>query len=168
MRNKYLNTVLGNIGLLTVSVLIAGCPCPACDQLMCGDGTIETMTGEARTCVVAPVGCGDGTMEQTFGGQRECVPIDPGDILECGADTHQQEQTFGGQRECVPEETTCGPGEIEYLDQNSDVMCRPVDTVCGDGTFEQTFGGQRECVPDDTGLSCGDGTHEVDGQCELM
>ena len=168
MNKKKIRSLLSNIGILCVSAFLAGCPCPACDLLMCGDGTIETVSGETRTCVVAPVACGEGTMEQMMGGQRECVPEDPDGILECGADTYQQEQTFGGQRECTPGMSSCPAGEIEYLDKDSNKMCRPIDTVCGEGTFEQTFGGQRECVPDDTGLSCGSGTSEVDGQCEVM
>jgi len=161
MNIQKIRAIISNVSLLALSAFLAGCPCTACDKLMCGDGTIETISGEERTCIVASVSCGDGAMEQTMGGQRECVPVaDPGDILECGDGTHQQEQTIGGQRECVLGDTSCTDGEIEYLDKDGNVLCHPIDAVCGEGTFEQTIGGQRECVPDDTGLSCGEGTME--------
>lgn len=161
MNKQKIKAIISNGGLLLVSAFLAGCPCTACDKLMCGDGTIEIMSDEVRTCTVAPVSCGDGAKEQTIGGQRECVPIAlPADILECGAGTHEQEQTFGGQRECVLGATTCATAEVETVDADGNLGCKAVPFLCADGTFEQTIGGQRECVPDDTDLSCGTGTKE--------
>lgn len=166
MTKQKLVRIFTNAGLLITSALLAGCPCPACDVLTCGPGTIEEMVGTDRTCVVTPLSCGSGALEQTTGGQRECVP--DADVTSCGTDTHEREQTTGGQRECLPGPSTCAAGEVEYLDSDGNLACRSVDFVCADGTHEQTTGGQRECVFD--AANCGSGTHEqtTGGQRECV
>ena len=157
-------------GIMLISALLAGCPCPKCDSLACGSGTMEEMVGEQRTCVVTPISCGKGTKEQPTGGQRECVPTDTGEILECGAGTYEQEQPTGGQRECVPGTSSCPAGQIEVKSSNGSVSCKPGVLSCGEGTQEQPIGGQRECVVAGSDLSCGQGTKEqpVGGQRECQ
>lgn len=149
-----------NLALLSVSAFLAGCPCPACDALICGQGTMETMIGADRTCVVTPLTCGGGAHEQMVGGERECAPVEPGNVLECGVDTHEQEQAIGGERECVPGDTTCAPGQIEINNADGTLSCENGPVSCGEGTHEQAIGGERECVLDDANLGCGEGTHE--------
>lgn len=162
---------LSSIGAtLLISAVLAGCPCEECARLNCGEGTMEQMNGDDRTCVVTPVSCGSGAHEQATGGQRECVPDNPDNILECGTDTYQQEQATGGQRECVPGETSCLDGEIEVLHPDETTSCSLEALSCADGTHEQATGGQRECVLDDSNLGCGEGTHEqaTGGQRECV
>lgn len=168
MNNIKLVRYLRLAGLLLVSALLGGCPCPDCDVLVCGEGTLETMIGLDRTCVITPVSCGTGAHEQATGGQRECVPNNPGDVLECGTSTH--EQATGGQRECVPGGTSCAAGEIEVLNPDNSLSCESVHLDCADGTHEQTTGGQRECVLNDVNLACGNGTKEqtTGGQRECV
>ena len=170
MKIVNLRAVLGNVALMAVSVVLAGCPCPACDKLTCGEGTTEIQIGEERTCVVTPLTCGDGAHEQATGGQRECVPTDPGEVLECGTGTYEQEPAVGGQRECVPGTSTCPAGQIEVLNADNTKSCMSGPLACAEGTHEQATGGQRECVPNDTNLSCGDGTQEqaTGGQRECV
>ena len=167
---KNLRSLLGKASLLTASLALAGCPCPVCEQLTCGDGTVEVQVGEVRSCEVIPLSCGSGQQEQATGGQRECQPTTPGDILECGTDTYQQEQATGGQRECVPGASSCTASQIEILNDDGTTGCMDLPLACGEGTHEQTTGGQRECVLDDTGLGCGEGTHEqtTGGQRECL
>lgn len=129
---------------------------------------MEQTVGGQRTCVVTPITCGTGTHEQPVGGQRECVPVDSGDILECGTGTYEQEQPVGGQRECVPGVSSCPAGQIEVLKGDGTTECKFGTLSCGDGTQEQPVGGQRECAVVGSDLSCGEGTQEqpVGGQRE--
>ncbi len=160
MNNNYLLRYVRLAGLLLVTALLGGCPCPACDSLICGVGTMETMIAQDRTCVVTPISCGDGAHEQATGGQRECVLDASETALECGSGTHEQEQATGGQRECILGASTCTAGEIEVVNPDNTISCQAVALECAEGTQEQATGGQRECVPVGTGLQCSNGTHE--------
>lgn len=149
--------------LAFVAIAIAGClHNPPIKLVTCGYGTIETLVGGERFCVVAPLSCGDGTQEQASGGERECLPEPDPDILTCGEGTYELEQAAGGERECIdPPATapTCDADEVAYVKEDGNIGCRP-NIVCGDGTYEQASGGERECVPDGSVSQCGSGTQE--------
>ena len=124
------------------------------DPLSCGYGTIETLIGGERNCVVAPLSCGDGTQEQATGGERECQPEVGADVLTCGAGTSELEQASGGERECVSGASECASDQVAYVTEDGDIACRP-NIVCGDGSYEQATGGERECVPTGSVSGCG-------------
>ena len=170
MTTKGFFRILGNAGLLGITAVLAGCLCPKCDSLTCGNGTMEEMVGGQRTCVATPVSCGGGTQEQPTGAQRECVPVNTGDILECGAGTYEHEQAPGGPRACVSGASSCPAGQIEVLNTDGTKSCKSGTLACGDGTQEQAIGGQRECVVVGSDLACGTGTQEqaVGGQRECQ
>ena len=162
MKTQTMRQALATTCLVLISATMTGCwHVKPPDPVFCGNGTLEKMVGQKRTCVVARLDCGNGTQEQATGGQRECSATGAGNLLKCGMGTHQQEQATGGQRECVPDTATtlCGTGEIEFVKDDGTLSCRP-DLLCANGTYEQATGGQRECVPSDSNIGCGNGTHE--------
>lgn len=129
-------------------------------QLHCGTyGTMETMIGGERHCVIAPLSCGDGTQEQATVGERECTPVAGADLLHCGTGTYELEQATVGERECVAGASPCAADQVAYVDANGGIACRP-NVVCGDGTYEQATVGERECVPTGSVSGCGSGTQE--------
>jgi len=159
--------------LALAAISITGCnhvrPDPM--PLSCGYGTIETLVGGERHCVVAPLSCGDGTQEQATGVERECLPEAGADVLTCGDNTFELEQATGGERECVVGTSECGLDQVAYVTEDGGVACRP-NIVCGDGTYEQATGGERECVPTGSVSDCGAGTQEqatgVERECEAL
>ena len=93
--------ILRFAGLALLAMSLAGCWHVKPDSLKCGYGTIETLIGGERYCVVAPLSCGDGTFEfeQATGSERECRPEENPDVLTCAVGTFELEQATGGERE---------------------------------------------------------------------
>jgi hypothetical protein len=175
MKNQTIRRVFLFSGTALMAMSLTGCK--HIDPLMCGYGTIETLIGGERHCVVAPVSCGAGTQEaeQATGVERECEKKPDADFLKCGDNTYELEQATGVERErqCMPGTSPCPAGKIAYADANGVAQCRD-NYVCGEGTYEQATGGERECVPEGSVSGCGPGTEEkeqatgVERECETL
>ena len=163
MNRKAVWQTLRFAGLALAAISVTGCnhvrPGPVLVPLNCGYGTVETLIGGERYCVVAPLSCGNGTQEQATGGERECLPEAGADVLTCNDDTFALEQATGGERECVLADPGCAADHVAYVTENGVIACRP-NIVCGTGTYEQATGGERECVPTGSVSDCGAGTQQ--------